>query len=284
MEILLLLLLALQPLQGQLSEVWSQFRGNPQLTGVAASAPPSSLKVLWSYDVKDSIDSSAAIANGVVYVGAGNGDLIAVDFATGKLRWKYSTQSFLGESSPAVAAGIVYIGDLDGTFHAVDAGSGKSLWTFKTGGEIKSSPVVVNGIVLIGSYDAHLYALNARTGELRWKVLTEGMVHATPAIQGELLFIAGCDENFRAIRITDGKQAYIIRGLAYTGASPLVAGDRAYFGTFSNEVLALDLKTRKVVWRYRAPDREFPFYSSAVLSNGNVILGAGTNSFTRSTR
>ena len=60
---------------------------------------------------------------------------------------------------------------------------------------------------------------------------------------------------------------------AYTGASPVLAGDRAYFGTFNNEVLALDLRRRSVVWRYSQPDARFPYYSSAALDGGRVILG-----------
>jgi hypothetical protein len=45
---------------------WRQFRGNPALTGVAASAAPAVPKLLWTYETGDSIDSSAAIADGVV--------------------------------------------------------------------------------------------------------------------------------------------------------------------------------------------------------------------------
>jgi len=254
------------------SDQWPQFRGNPRLTGVAVSTPPATLKLLWTYAAGDLIDSSAAIADGVVYVGVGNGDLIAVDLATGKLRWKYPTQNLIGESSPTVGPDAVYVGDLAGVLHAVSARDGKRLWMFKTGGEIKSSPTLVNDLLLVGSYDAHLYALESRTGTLRWKLETEGMVHATPAVQGDLVFIAGCDEKFRAVRIADGRQQYEIAA-AYTGASPVLDGDRAYFGTFNYEVLALDLKARKIIWRYRDPDKTFPYYSSAALSNGRVVVG-----------
>ena len=101
------------------ADAWRQFRGTPSLTGVSASAPPAALNVLWSYDTKDVIDSSAAIVDGVVYVGAGNGDLLALDLASGKLRWKYATGNLIGESSPSVGDGAVYIGDLGGLLHAV---------------------------------------------------------------------------------------------------------------------------------------------------------------------
>lgn len=252
---------------------WRQFRGNAQLTGIAATAPPANLKTVWTYDTKDTILSSAAIVEGVVYVAVGNGDLLALDFATGKLRWKYSAKSFFGDSSPAVGTGAVYVGDLDGAVHAVSTRDGTALWKFQTESEIKSSPVVVNDLVLIGSYDSNLYALDARTGRVRWKVQTDGMVHATPAVVGDMVYIAGCDEVFRAIRLADGRQVYEIPIGSYTGASPLIEGERAYFGTFNYEVVALDLKARKILWSYDDPERDFPFYSSASLVNNRVILG-----------
>jgi outer membrane protein assembly factor BamB len=99
------------------------------------------------------------------------------------------------------------------------------------------------------------------------------MVHATPAVIGDIAYIAGCDEVFRAIRITDGKQVYSIEVGAYTGASPLIEGERAYFGTFNYEVVGLDLKARKVLWRFDDPERDFPFYSSAALLTDRIILG-----------
>ena len=252
---------------------WRQFRGTPRLAGTSAAALPATLKLLWTYDAGDVIDSSAAIVDGVVYVGGGSGDLLALDLASGKLKWKYTTGNLIGESSPAVGTDAVYIGDLGGVFHAVSLRDGKALWTFSTGSEIKSSPVIVNDVVLTGSYDGHLYALDARSGKVRWKVLTQGQVHATPAVQNGLTFIAGCDTMFRAIRIADGREVYKIESGAYTGASPVLDGDRAYFGTFNNEVLALDLKRRTVLWRYSQPDARFPYYSSAALDGGRVIVG-----------
>ena len=60
---------------------------------------------------------------------------------------------------------------------------------------------------------------------------------------------------------------------ANTAASPVIDGDRAYVGTFNNEVLAFDLRARKICWRYQNPDRQFPFYSSAALADGRVIVG-----------
>jgi outer membrane protein assembly factor BamB len=253
---------------------WPQFRGTAHLTGVSTSPLPETLKVLWTFDAGDAIESSAAIYGGSVYVGSGKGELLAVDLQSGALRWRYATKEAVGESSPCVGPdGIVYIGDLSGVFHAVNAADGRGLWTFKGESEIRSSPVLVGDRVLIGCYDESLYCLSAKTGTLIWKFKTSGYVHCTPAVAGGLAFIAGCDELFRAIRISDGKEVYNINSGAYTGASPTIVEDMAYYGTFDNEVLGVNLRTRRIAWHYRHPQRQFPFYSSAGVVQGRVVVG-----------
>lgn len=254
-------------------ETWSQFRGSAQLIGVSVSNVPKDLKVLWTYEAGESIESSAAIVNGVVYVGSQSGELAALNLSNGSVRWKYKATGPIGESSPCVAGGAVFIGDLNGTLHAVSVSDGKAIWTFRTGSEIKSSPVVVGDRVLIGSYDENLYCVSASKGSLIWKFRTNGPVHCTAGVSRGLAFVAGCDETFRAIRITDGKEMFHIASGAYTGASPALVGQKAYYGTFNNEVLAVNLTTRRIVWRYRNRQRQFPYYSSAAVAEGRVVVG-----------
>jgi len=185
-------------LHAQPSPSWPQFRGNLLLTGVAAEALKAPLKVQWTYEAGESIESSAAIANGTVFVGSQPGVLVALDLASGKPKWQYKvSESGLAESSPAVARDAVFVGDLEGVLHAVGIADGKPRWTFKTGAEIKSSPIVAGDRVLIGSYDAHLYCLTL-DGKLVWKVETKAQVHATPAIRNGVAYVAGCDEILRA--------------------------------------------------------------------------------------
>ena len=252
---------------------WPQFRGNHELTGVPGSALPETLNLLWSHETGGSIESSAAIADGVVYVGAHSGELIALDLRDGKVRWKYGAGEPIGESSACVRNGLVTVGDLSGTLHAVSAKDGSRVWTFETNGEIKSSPVIIDGKVLVGSYDEHLYCVSARSGKLIWKLRTNGPVHCTPAVSGGLTFVSGCDEVFRAVRISDGKEMFQVSSGGYTGASPALMAQTAFFGTFGNEVLAVNLGQRRIAWRYQHQQRQFPFYSSAAVVDGKVIVG-----------
>lgn len=256
---------------------WPQFRGNPSLTGVATQPVPQNLKLLWTYQAGDSIESSAAVADGVVYVGNQAGELHAVNLSDGKLRWKYKTKEAIAESSPAVANGIVVVGDLAGYVHGVNAKDGTGVWTYQTGTEVKSSPVIAGDRVIIGSYDGNLYCLSLKDGKLLWRFKTKGQVHATSAIASGLAFISGCDGVLRAIRISDGAQAYEIMTGSYTGASPALSlsktAEYAFFGTFDNDVHGYNLRTRKLMWRYENKARQFPFYSSAAIADGKAVMG-----------
>lgn len=252
---------------------WAQFRGNASLTGVSQASVPATIKQLWTYEAGDSIESSAAIVGGTVFVGSQKGELVALNLENGAVYWKYTTGSPIGESSAAYSNGVVYIGDLGGVLHAVNAPDGKRLWTFKAGNEIKSSPVVAGDRVLIGSYDQFLYCLSTRNGSVLWKFRTEGPVHSTPAISGGIAYFAGCDEIFHAVRLADGKEAFNVSSGAYTGASPALRDGAAYYGTFDNEVLMVKLAERTIGWRYQHPQRKFPYYSSAAVTNDRVVVG-----------
>jgi len=252
---------------------WSQFRGNHELTGVSQSKVPDSLKQLWTYDAGDSIESSAAIVGGTVFVGSQKGELVALSLDNGSVYWKFPTGSPIGESSPAYSGGVVYIGDLGGWLNALNASDGKKLWAFKTNGEIKSSPVVVGDRVLIGSYDEQLYCLSTKDGSVKWRFKTNGPVHSTPSISEGMAFIAGCDEVFRAIRISDGKEMFNVASGSYTGASPALRNGAAFYGTFDNEVLSVNLAQKQIAWRYEHPQRKFPYYSSAAVTSSQVVVG-----------
>ena len=63
------------------------------------------------------VNSSPAIANGIVYIGSGDDKLYAFNATTGATLWTGTTGGAVN-SSPAVANGIVYVGSDDGKVYA----------------------------------------------------------------------------------------------------------------------------------------------------------------------
>ena len=95
------------------------FRANPARTGVFPSNGPTTLnELVWKFKTDGMVKSSPAVADGVVYVGSGDGRLYALDARTGEEKWSFKTDGGVA-SSPAVAGGVVYFGSTDGYLYAV---------------------------------------------------------------------------------------------------------------------------------------------------------------------
>lgn len=259
------------------------FRGGSSLTGVLETDLPEKLDVIWKFTREEGFIGSAAIVDGVVYVGGDDGNLYALSLADGSLKWAYETESLI-ESSPLVWNGTAYYGDDDGEFHAVDVTNGKARWTYKTGGQIISSANHIDNRIVFGSYDGSVYCL-APDGKLVWKCETQDRVHGTPGVVGKHVFengawkdeafclAAGCDESMHVINADDGKQVRGIDMGSVSGASAAVRGDRVYVGTYGNQVVAINWVSGEVVWTYENEDRQFPYMSSAAVTDELVIVG-----------
>lgn len=264
--------LAAEPKPTPPADAWPSFRGNSRMTGVAGGNLASELVVRWKVDVKEPVTSTAAIVDGVVYIGADDFNLYALNLADGTVRWKYAAKEAI-RSSPTVEGGVVYFGDQEGTFHAVDAAVGSAKWTFKTEAEALSSPLLVNGKVVFGSYDANVFCLSAADGSLVWKYETGGRVHASPALADESVIVAGCDEFVHVLALADGRETLKIGMGSVVGASPAIIGDRAFVGTYNQDVLGFEWKSGKVLWRFRDEDRQFPILASAAANEKFVVVG-----------
>jgi outer membrane protein assembly factor BamB len=114
-------------------------------------------QLLWKYQTSPSlVDSSPAVANGLVYFGSQNG-LYALNANTGVLVWKYASGGF-ADSSPVVANGVLYATTpANGGIFAFDAAKGNLLWT--TGGGA-AAPAVADAVVYVaGSGHTVAYSL-----------------------------------------------------------------------------------------------------------------------------
>ena len=123
----------------------------------------------WVFQPGGGIACSPAIGpGGIIYFGAGDGNLYAVN-PDGSEKWRFPLDT--SASSPAVALdGTIYVGAADGKVYAVNP-DGSKKWDYATeGGPLYSSPAVgAEGTVYFGSYDSYLYALN-QDGSLKWRV------------------------------------------------------------------------------------------------------------------
>jgi outer membrane protein assembly factor BamB len=254
---------------------WLLFRGNPLQTGVADTTLPDKLEVLWTFKAKDSIENAPAVAKGVVYLGAMDERLYALDLATGKEKWAYRAGKDAGfKASPAVKGDTVYVGDTDGLLHAVDAAKGMKRWTYATGAEITSGANFTGDRVLFGSGDETLYCLTT-DGKLAWKFkVPGGPVMATPAVAGGVTFVAGCDSALHVIDLDNGMEKASVELAGQVGATAAVVNDRVYVGTMIHHVQAVDWKKAKVDWTFEPKRAGQPFAASIAVTDALVIAAS----------
>jgi outer membrane protein assembly factor BamB len=205
--------------------------------------------------------SSPGVWNGAVYFGSGDGNIYALDAASGALKWKHPTGDVV-HASPAIADGTVFVGSWDSFFYALDAATGQEKWRFKTGEDpdthnqvgIQSSAAVVDGVVYFGCRDSNLYAVDAKTGQKKWDFNNKGSwVIGSPAVRDGKVYFATSDSSL--FYVLDAKSAAPMFSLDFKKwplfSSPAVAGNMLYLGSNEGKLLAIDLAAQKTAWVFQ---------------------------------
>jgi glucose dehydrogenase len=68
------------------------------------------------------------------------GNITAVNYDTGKIRWQVKTPEPMIGGILATAGGLVFAGEGNGKFKAYDSSSGSELWSFQAGAGVNAPP------------------------------------------------------------------------------------------------------------------------------------------------
>ena len=73
--------------------------------------------------------------------GQASGKVLAIDPATGEIKWSVKTRSPMSASMLATGGGLVFTGDAEGNLIAYDDRTGALVWSYQTGSGIRSGPI-----------------------------------------------------------------------------------------------------------------------------------------------
>jgi quinoprotein glucose dehydrogenase len=280
---------------------WPGYGGGPEDNRYSSlkqinTANVSKLQVAWTYDTQDPTAASETqpiMINGTLFGLTPAHKVIALDAATGKLKWRFDS----GISGRGPNRGVVYwaMGDEQRIFaavqsfvYALNAQTGEPIKTFGNAGRIDlredfgrdpstvsvvlTSPgIIYKDMLIVGGRDPEslpappgdIHAYDVRTGKLRWSF------HTIPH-PGEFGYetwpkdawqYGGAANNWAGMALDEK------RGIVYvptgSAATDFYGADRVGDDLFANTLLALKADTGERIWHFQAVkhdlwDRDFP--------------------------
>lgn len=256
--------------------------------GVVKALDPKNGKPLWSQNVKQGdttrLSGGVTAAYGHVYIGSENGDLIALNEATGEVSWRISV---VGEilAKPVAENGLVIVNTSNGVLVAFDQDSGEQKWTIST--EVPnltlrgdSTPAAVSGGVFWGTANGRLAAAIVERGQLIWqqpvgtpKGATEidrlVDVDSSPIVLGGMLYVVGYNGQLIALDLRSGNAVWKRN---YSSAIDMATdGSRLFVVTDQDHVVAVDARSGTELWQNE--QLEYRLLTAPVIVNNYLVVG-----------
>jgi glucose dehydrogenase len=253
------------------------------------------LRIVWSFDTGEAggLQTNPIVVDGVLYVPTPAHRVIALDAATGALRWRFDS----GIPGRGPNRGVAYwrgnggariFTGQDQYVYALDAATGHPIPSFGKSGRIDlreglgrdpelqsvrlTTPgVVFRDLLIVGgrtgenlpASPGHIRAYDVRTGVIRWTFHTIPW----PAEQGYDTWPADAWAYLGGANNWAGMALDETRGIVFaptgSAASDFYGANRAGDNLFANTLLALDAATGRRLWHFQAVrhdiwDRDFP--------------------------
>jgi uncharacterized protein (TIGR03382 family) len=272
---------------------WPQVGGGPEHAGSAdAIAPP--LQISWSTPVGGTLALGTPVVSGPFVVvatadrAAGDaGGLVALDLATGAVRWRVTTPYPI-TAAPAIDGDTVVATLGDGEVRGYALADGAPRWQHATATGIDSlasalwaPPVIAGGVVFAG-VEGRFEALDVTTGEPVWSVDQHPVYPwlgslAAPAVSGDSVLASfGRDDGVSAFRVATGERRWQAADVVAINAAPVIVDGIAYVASATGDVVALDVASGARRWSRSLVDGGFDWAyaitAAPAYANGRLFV------------
>lgn len=155
--------------------------------------------------------------------------------------------------SPTVLGDRVYIAERRGRVAVYNAATGKPIWDRDVEALISGGPGVGDGLVLVGTSEGEVLALSEVDGAPRWRTAVSSEVLAAPRAADGVVVVHTGDGSITGLSVAGGDRLWSYERSTPTltlrgSSSPLLVDGLAIAGIDNGRLVALDLKTGKLVW------------------------------------
>lgn len=145
------------------------------------------------------VDADPVVVGDTAYVATYNGDLAAVDVATGTVLWRRELSSHAGLSADETA---LYITDSDDNLWAADPADGAGLWR-QEGLRWRrvTGPALLGRFLAVADLEGYVHLLSRRDGALLgFERVTKARIGHRPVVDGGVAYVYANDGTVAALR------------------------------------------------------------------------------------
>ena len=245
------------------------------------------LKSRWSRGVGDGQGDgrykiNPVLVDDTLYVASAEGEVAAVDSATGRVRWKRDLDLALSGGVGHHGSSIL-VGGSEGLVLRLSADSGEEIWRATVSSEVLSAPQGDGRFVVAQTYDGKLMGFDYDSGEVRWTYTSDVPVltlrgTGTPMIIGDNAIAGFADGKVVAVNLKSGNVAWEARVAIPQGTSEIeriididgsmaVQGGELYVARYQGRVVAIDIRSGRRLWQ-----RNVSSVSGVGVGFGNVYV------------
>lgn len=259
---------------------------------------------VWSVDVTPednngtNVGGGLAVADGVLYVSTGRGEVLALDPASGAIKWR-SALDGAARAAPTVAEGRVFVPVLGDRLVAFASGDGKRLWNYQAAATSTAalgmpSPAYSDGLVVAGFGSGELVALRGVSGAVVWAdslasargrnaVADLSTVRGLPVIQDGRVYATSLGGLMLSLDLRAGRRLWE-RDLA-SSQTPVVVGDWIFVVSTESELAAVSRIDGSVAWVTQLPkfadmekQKDPVTWIGPLLAGGRLLVGSSSGS------
>ncbi|WP_245794939.1 MULTISPECIES: PQQ-binding-like beta-propeller repeat protein [Thioclava] len=241
---------------------------------------------VWQTDITppgdregDASGGGVAYAAGTVFVTSDFAELVAIDAATGAIKWRQYFDAGIG-GAPTVRDGVVYVVARDSSAWAIRASDGKVVWQMpgtpsSSGMTGVSAPVVTDRMVVFPFPSGFLAGALRKSGMSTWQAKVAGarpgvayasVVDLTgdPVVVGDTLYAGSSAGKLAAFDVASGQRLWT----ATEGAnSPVqVVGGSIFLTSDNGKLVRLDAASGAQIW-----SKDLPYYEKEKVKKQRTI-------------
>ncbi len=249
-------------------------------------------EILWRQSFGAPFRAAPAVAQGLVVAVTRDNRAVALDGATGKVRWRMQAASsdagLLGGASPAIVGRLVALPYASGELVGVEGGTGRRLWSAVLSGgrrglarsaitDISGDPVMVGPYVIAANQSGRMVAIDGRNGQRVW---TRNVGSAAPIwAAGDTIFLVSDDTKLMRVSARDGRTLWASQMPAYEDpedredpisySGPVLVGGRLLLTDSLGNLLSFDAASGAAQTGARV---EGGSLTGPVVANGTVFV------------